>query len=131
MRWAYAGFPTFCNEKKVIRTNNLQPQCCDQLRLDSAEFLKRRNRIRPLRLCFEGNVIEGSLSYLTYLFGRKWRPSPQCPALAATAGEMSLDQFLVEQIAAGSRPAMQALFARHRTYVRDDKGTREYACVPA
>ena len=38
-------------------------------------------------------------------------------ALAATAGEMSSDQFLVEQIAAGSRPAMQALFARHRTYV--------------
>ena len=43
-------------------------------------------------------------------------------ALAATAGEMSPDQFLVERIAAGSRPAMQALFARHRTYVRDDKG---------
>src|SRR5215831_20287150 len=87
MRWAYVGFPTFCNEKKVIRTNNLQPQCCDQLRLDSAEFLKKRNRIPPLRLCFEGNVIEGSLSYLTYLFGRKWRPSPQCPRLQPLLGK--------------------------------------------
>ena len=38
-------------------------------------------------------------------------------ALAATAGEMSSDQFLVEQIAAGSKPAMHALFVRHRTYV--------------
>ena len=27
------------------------------------------------------------------------------------------NSFLVKQIAAGSKPAMQALFARHRTYV--------------
>src|SRR5262249_61329790 len=39
------------------------------------------------------------------------------PALAATAGKTSSDEILVEQIAAGSKPAMQALFARHRTYV--------------
>ena len=38
-------------------------------------------------------------------------------ALAATAGGTSSDEILVEQIAAGSKPAMQALFARHRTYV--------------
>jgi RNA polymerase sigma-70 factor, ECF subfamily len=38
-------------------------------------------------------------------------------ALAATAGKTSSDEILVEQIAAGSKPAMQALFARHRTYV--------------
>ena len=38
-------------------------------------------------------------------------------ALAATAGETSSDEILVKQIAAGSKPAMQALFARHRTYV--------------
>src|SRR5215469_5101525 len=38
-------------------------------------------------------------------------------ALAATAGKTSSDEILVEQIAAGSKPAMQALFVRHRTYV--------------
>jgi len=38
-------------------------------------------------------------------------------ALAATTGKTSSDEILVEQIAAGSKPAMQALFARHRTYV--------------
>jgi RNA polymerase sigma-70 factor, ECF subfamily len=49
------------------------------------------------------------------------RPQPAAvaavSALAATAGETSPDEILVEQIAAGSKPAMQALFARHRTYV--------------
>src|SRR5215475_3963555 len=38
-------------------------------------------------------------------------------ALAATVGETSSDENLVKQIAVGSKPAMQALFARHRTYV--------------
>ena len=38
-------------------------------------------------------------------------------ALAATAGKTSSDEILVQQIAAGSKPAMQALFVRHRTYV--------------
>jgi RNA polymerase sigma-70 factor, ECF subfamily len=49
------------------------------------------------------------------------RPQPAAvaavPALAATAGETSSDEILVEQIAAGSKPAMHALFARHRTHV--------------
>jgi RNA polymerase sigma-70 factor (ECF subfamily) len=49
------------------------------------------------------------------------RPQPAAvaavSALAATAGKTSSDGILVEQIAAGSKPAMQALFARHRTYV--------------
>jgi RNA polymerase sigma-70 factor, ECF subfamily len=49
------------------------------------------------------------------------RPQPAAvaavSALAATAGKTSSDKILVEQIAAGSKPAMQALFARHRTYV--------------
>ena len=49
------------------------------------------------------------------------RPQPAAvaavSALAATAGKTSSDEILVEQIAAGSKPAMQALFARHRTYV--------------
>jgi RNA polymerase sigma-70 factor, ECF subfamily len=49
------------------------------------------------------------------------RPQPAAvaavSALAATAGKTSSDETLIEQIAAGSKPAMQALFARHRTYV--------------
>ena len=38
-------------------------------------------------------------------------------ALAGNAGETSSDEILIEQIAAGSKPAMQALFVRHRTYI--------------
>jgi RNA polymerase sigma-70 factor (ECF subfamily) len=38
-------------------------------------------------------------------------------ALATAAAKTSSDENLVNQIAAGSKPAMQALFARHRTYV--------------
>ena len=39
------------------------------------------------------------------------------PANAATAGEYSSDETLVERIAAGNKLAMQVLFARHRTPV--------------
>jgi hypothetical protein len=39
------------------------------------------------------------------------------PALAATAGEYSSDEILVERITAGDKLAMQVLFARHRTSV--------------
>ena len=39
------------------------------------------------------------------------------PAIAATAGEYSSDEMLVERIAAGDKLAMQVLFARHRTNV--------------
>src|SRR5256884_3755117 len=48
------------------------------------------------------------------------RPQPAVagvPAIAATAGETSSDEILVERIAAGNKLAMQVLFARHRTYV--------------
>jgi RNA polymerase sigma-70 factor, ECF subfamily len=48
------------------------------------------------------------------------RPQPAVagvPAIAATAGETSSDETLVERIAAGNKLAMQALFARHRTSV--------------
>jgi RNA polymerase sigma-70 factor, ECF subfamily len=48
------------------------------------------------------------------------RPQPAgagVPAIAATAGETSSDEILVERIAAGDRLAMQALFVRHRTPV--------------
>ena len=39
------------------------------------------------------------------------------PAIAATAGEYSSDEILVERIAAGDKLAMQVLLARHRTNV--------------
>jgi RNA polymerase sigma-70 factor, ECF subfamily len=39
------------------------------------------------------------------------------PAIAATAGEYSCDEMLVERIAAGDKLAMQVLFARHSTSV--------------
>src|SRR6476619_3728457 len=39
------------------------------------------------------------------------------PAIAATAGEYSSDEMLVERIAVGDKLAMQVLFARHRTNV--------------
>jgi RNA polymerase sigma-70 factor (ECF subfamily) len=42
---------------------------------------------------------------------------PQCLRLLPLLGKTSSDEILVEQIAAGSKPAMHALFARHRTYV--------------
>ena len=49
------------------------------------------------------------------------RPQPAAvaavSAVAATAGETSSDETLIERIAAGNKLAMQALFARHRTYV--------------
>jgi len=38
-------------------------------------------------------------------------------ALAAAVGETSSDENLVKQVAVGSKPAMQVLFARHRTHV--------------
>jgi RNA polymerase sigma-70 factor, ECF subfamily len=49
------------------------------------------------------------------------RPQPAAvaavSALAATGGKTSSDEILVEQIAAGNKLAMQALFARHRTSI--------------
>ena len=39
------------------------------------------------------------------------------PAIAATTGEYSSDEILVERIAAGDKLAMQVLFARHRTNI--------------
>ena len=48
------------------------------------------------------------------------RPQPAVagvPAIAATAGETSSDNILVERIASGDKLAMQILFVRHRTPV--------------
>jgi hypothetical protein len=66
---------------------------------------------------FRRDVIEGKLSCLTCLFGRNRRPSPQCLRLLPPLGKFHQMRSWVEQIAAGSKPAMQALFARHRTSV--------------
>ena len=62
-------------------------------------------------------MIEGNLSCLTCVFGRNRAAVAGVPAIAAPAGETSSDEILVEQIAAGNKLAMQALFARHRTSV--------------
>src|SRR5215831_12288210 len=110
-------------------------QCDRQLRLElySATFaLPRKTRAETvfcsrslkkeephpgLQHCFGGKRDRGEALMLNVSV----RPQPAAvaavSALAATAGKTSSDEILVEQIAAGSKPAMQALFARHRTYV--------------
>ena len=50
-------------------------------------------------------------------FIRSGSAAAAVPANAATAGEYSSDETLVERIAAGNKLAMQVLFARHRTSV--------------
>jgi RNA polymerase sigma-70 factor, ECF subfamily len=113
MRCAWVGFPTFCNGKKSGRRNKLQAQY-------SASGGWARQVPEPqsrLRLCFDGKGDRGE----PHMFNVSVRPQTAAvaavPAFAASAGETSSDEILVEQIAAGSKPAMQALFARHRTYV--------------
>src|SRR6266487_6174726 len=110
-------------------------QCDRQLRLElySATFAlaekntSRNGILQPppekeephpgLQHCFGGKRDRGEPLMLNVSV----RPQPAAvaavSALAAPAGKTSSDEILVEQIAAGSKPAMQALFARHRTYV--------------
>jgi hypothetical protein len=79
--------------------------------------LKKQEPHPGLQHCFGGKRDRGEPLMLNVSV----RPQPAAvaavSALAATAGKTSSDEILVEQIAAGSKPAMQALFARHRTYV--------------
>jgi RNA polymerase sigma-70 factor (ECF subfamily) len=79
--------------------------------------LKKEEPHPGLQHCFGGKRDRGEPLMLNVSV----RPQPAAvaavSALAATAGKTSSDGILVEQIAAGSKPAMQALFARHRTYV--------------
>src|SRR6516165_9841888 len=83
----------------------------------SRDFLKKKEPHPCLPLCFDGKRDRGQPLMLNVSL----RPQPAAiavvSALAGTSGETSSDEFLVEQIAAGSKPAMQTLFARHRTYV--------------
>src|SRR5262249_27293183 len=78
---------------------------------------KKRNRIPVFGFVSTGKVIEGE----PHMLNVPVRPQPAAvaavSALAATVGETSSDENLVKQIAVGSKPAMHALFARHRTYV--------------
>jgi RNA polymerase sigma-70 factor (ECF subfamily) len=69
----------------------------------------------PLRVFVCRDVTRGNHMHQSYI-----RPSSAAAALsaiAATAGEYSSDEILVERIAAGDKLAMQVLFARHRTNV--------------
>src|SRR6476659_112824 len=50
-------------------------------------------------------------------FIRSGSAAAAVPANAATTGQYSSDEMLVERIAAGDKLAMQVLFARHRTAV--------------
>src|SRR6478672_6759054 len=79
--------------------------------------LKKEEPHPDLQHCFSGKRDRGE----SLMLNVSVRPQPAAvaavSALAATAGKTSSDEILVEQIAAGSKPAMQALFARHRTYV--------------
>src|SRR3989475_1004150 len=124
MRRASVGFPTF-----AFRERHEQKQYIAGAKwfvlagfgLGPAAFLERNWKER------------GTASLSPALFRRERdrggplmlnvsvRPQPAAvavvSALAATPGETSSDEMLVQQIAAGSKPAMRALFARHRTYV--------------
>src|SRR5258707_4476432 len=79
--------------------------------------LKKEEPHPGLQHCFGGKRDRGGPLMLNVSV----RPQPAAVGavspLAATAGKTSSDEVLVAQIAAGSKPAMQALVARHRTYV--------------
>src|SRR6516164_8928908 len=81
------------------------------LGLGLAEVLKKEEPHHRLRLCLNGKRDQGE----PLMLNMSVRPQPAAvagmSALAATAGETSSDEILVEQIAAGSKSAM------HRTYV--------------
>src|SRR5215475_5342412 len=87
------------------------------LALGGPGVLKKEEPHPRLRLCFDGKCDRGE----PHMLNVSIRPQPAAlaavSALAATAAETSSDENLVKQIAVGSKPAMQALFAKHRTYV--------------
>jgi RNA polymerase sigma-70 factor, ECF subfamily len=55
--------------------------------------------------------------HMLQTFMRSGLAAAAVPATAATAGNYSSDEMLVERIAAGDKVAMQVLFARHRTAI--------------
>src|SRR5215470_12702282 len=81
-------------------------------------FLGKKKEPHPcLPLCFDGKRDRGEPLMLNASLRPQSAAIASVSALAGTSGQTSSDEFLVEQIAAGSKPAMQTLFARHRTYV--------------
>src|SRR5262249_6189803 len=84
----------------------------------ASRVLGKKEEPHPhLPLCFGGKRDRGEPLMLNVSI----RPQPAAivavSALAGTAGETSSDEILLEQNAAGGKPAMQTLFARHRTYL--------------
>ena len=69
----------------------------------------------PLPVLFWRDVTRGNHMHQSYI--RPGSAAAEVPAIAATAGEYSSDEILVERIAAGDKLAMQVLFARHRAPV--------------
>src|SRR3954451_5033125 len=69
----------------------------------------------PLSVLVCRDVIRGNHMHQSYI--RPGSAAAAVPAIAATAGEYSSDEILVERIAAGDKLAMQVLFARHRTNI--------------
>ena len=55
--------------------------------------------------------------HMLQTFMRSGLAAAAVPATAATAGNYSSDEMLVERIAAGDKVAMQVLFTRHRTAI--------------
>jgi RNA polymerase sigma-70 factor (ECF subfamily) len=69
----------------------------------------------PLSVLFWRDVTYGNHMHQSYV--RPGSAGAAVPAIAATVGEYSSDENLVERIVAGDKLAMQVLFARHRTNV--------------
>ena len=69
----------------------------------------------PLSVLVWRDVTRGNHMHQSYI--RPGSAAAAVPAIAATAGEYSSDEILVERIAAGDKLAMQVLFARHRTNI--------------
>ena len=124
MRSASVGFPTFAFREKHEQKQYIAGAKWFVLAgfgLGPAAFLERNWKERGTAsrspALFRWETDRGEPLMLNVSV----RPQPAAVAavspLAATAGKTSSDEILVEQIAAGSKPAMQALFARHRTYV--------------
>jgi len=69
----------------------------------------------PLRVFVWRDVTRGNHMHQSYI--PPGLAAAAVPAIAATTGEYSSDEILVERIAAGDKLAMQVLFARHRTNI--------------
>ena len=69
----------------------------------------------PLSVLVCRDVTRGNHMHQSYV--RPGSAAAAVPAIAATSGEYSSDEILVERIAAGDKLAMRVLSARHRTNI--------------